>query len=154
MTSAYKVDERVMQDIIKTHVTPTGQSRIRLRIYYKNKKTSNIIMRNNLYKEPDLKCTNVVYEFTCPEEDCQPPNPKSSYIGHTTNTLTKRLTFHKQSGEIQKHMKQRHRRDLTRSDLVDHTVILARESNRIRLKVLEAVFIHKSFHVISMQISM
>ena len=59
----------------------------------------------------------IVYECTCPQEDCKPPYPKSSYIGHTTNTLTKRLTFHKQSGEIQKHMKQRHRRDLTRSDL-------------------------------------
>ena len=110
-----------------------------------------MIMRNNLYKEPDLKCTSVVYEFTCPEEDCQPPNPKSSCIVHTTNTLTKRLTFHKQSGEIQKHMKQIHRRELTRSDLVDHTVILARESNRIRLKVLEAVFIHKRRPTVNIQ---
>ena len=65
------------------------------------------------------------------------------YIGHTTSALTRRLTFHKQSGEIRNHMKQQHGSGITRSDLVDNTVILAHESNRKRLKVLEAVFIQK-----------
>ena len=151
MTSAYKVDERGMQDIVKKHVTPMVQNHIQLLIYYKNRRTSSMIMHNNQHREADLKCTNVVYEITCPQEDCKLPYPKSSYIGHTTNTLTKRLTFPKQSGEIQKHMKQRHGRDLTRSDLVDNTTILAHESNRKRLKVLEAVFIQKRRPAINIQ---
>ena len=141
MSSAYKLDERILKDIIKKYVTPTGSNHLKLLVYYKNRRTANMVMQNNQCKEPPLKCTNVVYEFTCPHEDCKPRKQKVSYIGHTTNTLTKRLTFHKQSGEIQKHMKQEHHRDITRSDLVDNTVILAQEPNRRRLKVLEAVYI-------------
>ena len=138
-------------DIVKKHVTPTDGNNGKLLIYYKNKKTANMIMRNNQHKEPDLKCTNVVYEFICPDEDCKPPRPKSCYIGHTTNTLSKRLTFHKQNGEIQKHMKLQHGRDVTRSDLAENTRILSRESNRKRLKVLEAVFIQKRRPSINIQ---
>ena len=141
MSNAYKLDERVLKDIVNKHVTPIGKNRVKLLIYYKNRRTANMIMRNNQYKEPEIKCTNVVYQFTCPHEDCKPLAPKISYIGHTTNTLTRRLTFHKQTGEIEKHMKEQHGRDITRSDLVDNTSILAHESNRKRLKVLEAVFI-------------
>ena len=44
---------------------------------YKNRRTSNLIMRNNQHRETELKCTNVIYEFTCPSEDCKPRNPQS-----------------------------------------------------------------------------
>ena len=151
MTSAHKLDERVIKDIVKKHVTPTDQYHLKLLIYYKNKKTANMIMRNNQHQESDLKCTNVVYEFICPHEDCKPPSPKSSYIGHTTNTLTRRLTFHKQNGEIQKHMKLQHGRDVRRSDLAENTHILAHESNRRLLRLLEAVFIQKRRPSINVQ---
>ena len=141
MSSGYKLNERVLTDIVKKHVTPTDKNRVQLLIYYKSRRTANMIMRNNQFKEPNLKCNNIVYEFTCPHEDCKPHTPKVSYIGHTTNTLTKRLTFHKQSGEIQNHMKNQHGRSVTRDELVDSTVILAHETNRKRLRVLEALFI-------------
>ena len=135
MSSAYKLDERVLKDIVMKHVAPTDETRLKLLIYYKNRRTSNLIMRNNQYKEPELKCTNVVYEFTCPHEDCKPPKSKVSYIGHTTNTLSRRLTFHKQSGEIQRHMKQEHGRNVTREELCRQ---YGRLVARLKQKTLES----------------
>ena len=141
MSAAYKEDERVLKEIIKRHVTPLGKHHVKTLIYYKNKKTSNLIMRNNLQKESHLKCTDVVYQFSCPHEDCKPRHPKVSYIGHTTNTLSKRLTFHTQSGEIQKHMKSCHGRAVSRSDLVENTIILALASSRLVLSIVRISFL-------------
>ena len=74
MSAAHKLDERVLKDIIGTNVTPTEDNRVDLRIYYRSRRTSNMIMRNNLNKTTFLKSTKVVYKFTCPHEDCQPQN--------------------------------------------------------------------------------
>ena len=51
MSPAYKLDERILKDIIKSHVTPTGNDRLKLLVYYKNRRTANMIMRNNQYKD-------------------------------------------------------------------------------------------------------
>ena len=55
-------------------------------IYYKNRKTSNFVMKNNLSATKKLQFTNVVYKFTCPKEDCAILN-KMSYIDRTTTTF-------------------------------------------------------------------
>ena len=69
MSAAYKEDERVLKEIIKRHVTPLGKHHVKTLIYYKDTKTSNLIMRNNLHKESHLKCTDV----TCSLPILMPP---------------------------------------------------------------------------------
>ena len=64
----YKIDENVLSEIIKNNVKPTdGDRKINLLIYYRNRKASNLVIRNDTSpKEDFLRQTNVVYEFKCP----------------------------------------------------------------------------------------
>ena len=141
MTDAHRQDERILKDIIKKNVIPTDNNKVTIRIYYKSKHTSNLIMKNNLNKSTTLKCSNIVYQFTCPHEDCKPHITPVCYVGHTTTTLSRRLTYHKQNGDLEKHMRERHNSRITRQELVEGTKILDFEKNRRRLRILEAVYI-------------
>ena len=142
MSGAHKLDEQVLKHIIKTNVTPTDGNHVTLRIYYRSRRTSNLIMRNNENRTTFLKSTNIVYKFTCPHEDCQPQDNPMCYVGHTTTTLSRRLTYHKQNGELERHMRETHGTRITRQDLVDNTEIIHYERKTKRLRVLEAVHIH------------
>ena len=43
-----------------------------------------------------LNQVNVVYKFTCPFQECRSENniTANTYNGHTTTTLSRRLTYH------------------------------------------------------------
>ena len=129
MTTNYKADEKALRQIINRNVTPQNKKdRLQVVIYYRNKRTSNLVMKNNTHEGGKLKATNVVYAFKCTYGDCE-PRPDAVYIGHTTTSLSRRLTCHLQSGAPLQHMQDAHRRKLTRSDLTDNTSILAYERN-------------------------
>jgi PHD/YefM family antitoxin component YafN of YafNO toxin-antitoxin module len=140
MSSAYREDEKVMKDIVKRGVeSTTPQQLVKLVIYYKNKKTSEVVIKNSPIKRTtDLKQSSVVYEYSCPLGDCK---LQSKYIGMTETTLSRRLTCHLTSGAPKVHTLQVHGEQLTRTMLENNTVILARASDHFRLKFLEAVFI-------------
>ena len=99
MNTAYKDDERALRNIITSNVICKDKDKkLQLTIYYKNKKTRNLVMRNNTNNiSKPSKSTNVVYKFTCSHEDCRPQTV--SYIGATTTTLSRRLTMHKTRGQ-------------------------------------------------------
>ena len=126
----------------KANMAPTENNTVSMRIYYKSTQASSLVMRNNLSKTNFLKSTNIVYRFTCPYEDCQPRDSPVCYVGHTPTTLSRRLTYHKQNGELEKHVREKHGTGITREDLVENTRILHRETKTGRLRVLEAVYIH------------
>ncbi|XP_069183537.1 uncharacterized protein [Procambarus clarkii] len=73
-STAYKTEERVLKDNIGRNVIPTDTNqKIQVTMYYKNKKTASLLMKNS----PDtnqnaLKEANVVYAFTYPLGDYQP----------------------------------------------------------------------------------
>ena len=141
MTANYKADEKALKQIIKRNVTPQDKKdKLELVIYYRNRRASNLVMKNNEHESEKLKATNVVYSFKCTHGDCE-PRPDAEYIGHTTTSLSRRLTCHLQSDSPQQHMQDAHKRKLTRTDLTENTTILARESNRKRLQITEAVLI-------------
>ena len=98
-----------------------------------------MIMRNNTQEENKLKANNVVYIYKCSHEDCKLRN--TTYIGHTTTSLSRRLTCHLQTGAPRDHALEAHHAQLTRKELVDNTTILTRESCRRKLQVKEAAFI-------------
>ena len=153
MSTSYRVDERVLHNIIEKNVKcKQPNTKFRLTIYYKNTKIGGLIMKNNINQEKNtLKCTNVVYQFQCPYEDCQLRNT-GDYIGMTTTTLSRRMTMHLQDGAPRQHMMQEHQRALTRQDLTENTTILKKENNRKKLQILEALLIKEKKPIINTQL--
>ena len=134
----YREDEKVIKKIIQDNVTPTDPSaKVHLNIYYNDRKTSQILLKNNPSPPPeDMKRRNVVYQFTCPEVGCS-----HSYIGLTTTKLTKRVSCHLQEGNIYKHFTQAHNKRPSRNNLIESTKILDSAQDPKRLKYLEALHI-------------
>ena len=150
MSDAYKTDERVLKDMIRRNIRCEEGEHLELHIYYTTKKTRNLIMSNKPVQTEPLKCTNVVYKFTCPLEGCRPQ--ADHYIGVTTTTLSRRLTMHLQQGAIKQHMHDKHNTELTRKTLVQNTSIIASTDNTRKLAVLEALYIQE--HKPSLNIQM
>ena len=105
MSTAYKADEKAVRDIIARNCIPSDpKNKIKLIVYYKSPRTSDLIMNNNLSKENSLlKANNVVYEFKCTVGDCA-RRSNSTYIGYTTTSLSRRLTMHLQTGAPKQHV--------------------------------------------------
>ena len=101
-----------------------------------------MLMRNNMSSKSDkLKCTNVVYQFSCPFEDCRLRG--INYIGVTTTSLSRRLTMHLQDGAPKQHMTQTHQTTLTRKLLTENTTIIKSQHNKARLLISEALLIRQ-----------
>ncbi|MPC94714.1 hypothetical protein E2C01_089894 [Portunus trituberculatus] len=87
MSTANKEDEKAIKKIISNNVTPTSaDTRHNLVIYYKSRKTANLVMKNScLPTVSPLQKVNVVYQHKCILGDCSHLN--SRYIAFTTTTL-------------------------------------------------------------------
>ena len=99
------MDERILRRIIKDKIICVNkQDRFNLRIYYKNKKTKNLVVKNYISVSHSVfKTSHVVYSISCPREDCV--LPKSYYVRQTQNTMSLRLTGHLQNWAIEEHEK-------------------------------------------------
>ena len=74
MTTDYKTEEKTIKNIVYKNVRPTDKnSKINLTIYYKTKKTSQLLLRNRPSgsKTPLLE-DHVIYQHTCNSEECGP----------------------------------------------------------------------------------
>ena len=100
----YKNDELALKRIFKRHIFEINV-KLELLIYYKNLKTTNLLMKNNLLKAntPFKERSHIVYEFICRKGECISPNINNSYIGLTTMTLKERMSAHRYQGSIFKH---------------------------------------------------
>ena len=150
MHSNYRLDERIIKDIVlKNTKCNNPNKKLNFITYYKNPKTSNLIMKNNITSPPSkLQTSNVVYKFVCPH---QHGKAEETYIGETTTSLSRRLTMHKQSGSISRHFYQQHNCNVTRQQLTDNTVILVKEQNKQKLLIKEALLILKHSPTINIQ---
>ena len=150
LTPSWKKDEKAIRDIITKNVTPVQPDhQIRLKIYYKSPRTSSLIMRNNNQDTTTLQQTNVVYRFKCSTGDCATRNVY--YIGHTTTSLSRRLTMHLQDGGPKTHLQDFHGTRLTRDLLTTNTTILAQRHDKRRLAVTETIYIRDMSPVINTQ---
>ena len=151
MNHAYKTDERVLNEIINRNVKCCNENdQLKLVIYYKNPKVSNLLMNNNpMHDNSPLKTSNVIYEFKCSREDCVPLN--TNYIGMTTTNLSRRLTMHLRDGAPKKHFKDRHNDDITRDELVANTKILKRCTDTRLLPIYEALYILENRPLLNLQ---
>ena len=145
MSAGYKADEKALRSIVRRNCRPVQScDSIDLRIYYTSPKTSSLIMVNNFTRDKTpLKQTNVVYQYKCPLGDCA-LLPDKTYIGKTSTTLTRRLTYHKQQGGPRHHTENEHDTQLTRDILVKNTKIIAYARDKRRLAIMEAVHIRNS----------
>ena len=158
MNSSYQLEERIMRDIITSHVESTDPDKqLNLVIYYNTAKTSGLVLQNNMHAKRQrqkqnghLQRTNVIYRYNCPEVGCRRLQT-DKYIGATTTTLSRRLTMHLQEGAIKKHAKQHHKRDITRQDLITNTDILEICNDHRRIWVAEALYIREFSPFINIQ---
>ena len=141
MNINYKNDESVLKKLIKENITCKDvDENINVIIYYRNIKTKNLIMKNNMCSLKRLiDNTNVIYKYNCPEKNCN--FSKNSYIGYTECTLTRRLTYHLQKGSIKEHENTVHNKGLTRKKIVENTKILYKINEFRRLINMEALLI-------------
>lgn len=140
MNEQYKKDEKIMKNIITQNVKTNNDEDLEFIIYYKNTKTRNLLMQNNLAKLPDKLLTSwSVYKFSCYYEDCELLNP--SYIGQTRNTIRTRLQQHCRDGAIKDHLQRYHRSETDIQCLETHTVPIKQFNDLRRLKIYEALLI-------------
>ena len=138
----YKLDEDAIRKIIKNHILQISVE-VKLVVYYKSPKSSNLIMKNNLSRTSiSHGCkSHLVYEFTCQEGQCSALNTK--YIGMTTCMLRDRMKKHKYQGSIFSHFHTVHRKNPEIESLLESTKILYFSDNPILLPIIEALLIRK-----------
>ena len=149
MHSNYKIDEKILKDIVYNNIkciNPTDK--LNLIIYYNNRKASNLVLKNNLAPpKTSLQNTNLVYAFICPLT-----HPKVSvYIGYTKTRLLRRLKSHLQKGSIKEHFRLSHNTELTNDIVCNNTHIIAKDSDKYRLTVKEALLISQHGPLINKQ---
>ena len=134
----YKRDEKAIKEIIKENIKPTSEEqKVKLIIYYKNRKTASLIMKNNPAPQQDkLRKRNVIYLYQCPVPGCT-----GNYVGMTTMRLSKRISCHLQEGAIKNHLTRTHNTSLSRQQLIDSIDVIDVQCDKKRLRFLEALHI-------------
>ena len=153
-TPAYKHDEKAIKDIISKTCTPTDNyDQLRVVIYYKSPKSSNLIMRNNINASRDIMAkTNVVYQYRCTTGNCASLNV--CYVGLTRCTLDRRITNHVNEGGPKQHHWNQHGKAITKEEIKDNISVIAACSDKRRLHVLEAIHIRDRSPSINVQSNM
>ena len=149
MHSNYKIDEKVLNDIIHNHTKCIDPNhKLNLTIYYKNRKSHNLVMRNNLTPpKPTLQQTNLIYGFICPLS-----HPKvTAYIGYTQTMLSRRLDRHVYQGSIKEHFHHDHNIKVTKQILYDNTKIITKAPDKFRLTIKEALLISHHAPIVNKQ---
>ncbi|MPC83795.1 hypothetical protein E2C01_078512 [Portunus trituberculatus] len=115
----------------------------------RNKKTSQLLLRNSPDQKKEITQKSHVYKFSCKRGNCAVLN--STYIGMTTTKLSRRLTFHLAAGAPRKHLREEHGATLTRSTLEENTEILDTCKDPRRLNIIEALFIKEMAPTLNVQ---
>ena len=105
--------------------------------------TSHLLLRNNTAPEAEkTQKSHVVYRFTCNRVNFEVL--PSTYIGMTTTTLSRRLTFHLSNGAIKQHLLSNHGTAITRKMLEENTNIIDTCKYVRRLHIAEALYIKEN----------
>ena len=99
-------------------------------------KITNLIIKNNLTPPTNtLKKTNLIYQFSCHEGDCELHN--QAYIGLSKTTLARRLTMHLSNGGPKQYTQNSYNINLTRESLVNNTKIICTNYDPIEYPFLK-----------------
>ena len=145
MHTNYKLEERTIKSIINDNIICNDNYTVNIIFYYKNLRSSNLVIKNAPhFSLNDSEKHNLIYCFKCPSDHAQP----TFYVGKTTTTLNQRMSQHK---SIQDHMSKYHNIKSTKLDRLKNTTIIARENNRNRLSIKEALYIRHASPEINKQ---
>ena len=132
------------KNLIHKNVLPLDPTqKVRLIIYYKKFKTSNLIISNNTSSSTKLlHKTNIVYMFKFSLGHCI-LKENSAYVGLTNTTFSKRLTMHlNDSSSIALHLKTHSiPKSKFQKILVENTTIITQKIDKLWLQILEALHI-------------
>ena len=147
MCDNYKQTEKRMRKIIHRDLIPTHpDTKLKLRIYYKNKKLKSLFIKNNPHKPSEV--SSVVYQYNCDQSTCMVD--KISYIGHTTTTIKERF---KQHASIKKHYLTVHGINITGQEMNSNVKVIGRAVDKFELCILEALLIKENNPVINAQVN-
>jgi len=145
MTEHYKREERELKKIFSEHVlSNTESNQTKLLIYYKNRKLSQLFIKNNPNKPSEI--FNVVYKYACDVAACKDAN--AYYVGYTTTTVKERFRQH---ASIKKHHQITHNSTITGKQMLQNVSILAKGRSKQELLILEALLIKELNPVINKQ---
>ena len=101
--------------IVYENVSSTTDLPIKILIYYKNMKLSNLFIKNDPFYDP--RESHVLYQYTCPMTECQ---ASEFYIGCRMTTLKQRMTTHAQKGSILCHSLDAHNEPVRTQQKLDN----------------------------------
>ena len=136
MTSYCKQEENSLRKIISDNVSPKNNQKINLHIYYKNKKLSQLFIKNNIHGDDVI--SHVVYQYSCTNEECLPSN---NYIGYTITSLNKRFSMHAQTGSILNHAKSAHNLRPCTKEMLKNVKVLYKSVSKEELLIAESLYI-------------
>ena len=145
----HRIDENVLKEIVSNNTKCINPNdKLKLIIYYKNRKSSSLVMKNNMSPpKPLMQNTNLIYAFICPMSH----SDVTAYVGYTTTTLFRRLQSHAHQGSIKEHLHKDHNIKVTKEILHDNTNIIDTATDKFRLTIKEALLISKHAPVINKQ---
>ena len=135
-----KNDKKQLRSIVREYVKPTDTTKtVNIMAYFKPLKLSAFFSTRP--KPEDLKRTDVVYQFQCPDDSCN----ATLYVGHTTCRLERRVRSHRSTGSgVYKHFALDHNTDIPSHDELKNCFsVLDCYPNRTQLKLAEALYIRK-----------
>jgi len=141
MTSQYRSEEKRIKSIISDNIKPAiDGTKVKLIIYYKNRKLKDLIIKNRPHTNSELADRHgVVYQYYCSNVGC---HPFQSYIGYTTCTLSDRFRMHAVNGSIKKHLVECHNYSrVTKAELLNSIKVLRSCATKQELIMTEAVLI-------------
>jgi hypothetical protein len=139
-------EEKRIKKVISRSVTPVDPAKmIELRIYYRNIKLRNLLIKNKMHR--NNVDSRVVYQYTCPEASCN----ASSYVGYTTCTVAQRFYAHAQSGAIRLHNKNIHSTKPLTRELMKSTTVIYRGSTKQSLTIAESLLIKEKRPTLNLQ---
>ena len=154
MSANYKQDEKQLKEILNKNVSPANtDSKIKLTIYYKNRKLSNLFILNNTHRkeQPVADQHHCVYQYVCNRDGC---NAAQTYIGFTTCSIATRFRYLIQnSSSIKKHLKGVHNIDkVATADLIPNVSIVKYSSDKRDLMFYEALLIRENKPTLNSQV--
>ena len=146
----YKINEHILKKLYQKCSPNRSYHKKVWHIIYNNKfKTSNLIISNNICPFL-LGWTSRM--FKCSLKDCV-SKENNAYVGLNTTTLSRRLIMHlNSSSSIILHLKTHSiAKSKYQKILVENTIIIAHEINKLRLEILEALHIKKKINRINFE---
>ena len=143
--SSFNTDTNTLKTLCKNHVKTKENISLKISTYYKPQKLSSCFPIRPA-KPTNLR-SNVVYQFQCPEDNCQ-----ASYIGYTTNSLMTRCKQHRYCpSNIKSHYFFDHQNSpVPATDLLINLLKIIFSSNKvIDLKIAESLAIKNNRPIIN-----